>query len=67
LSGPVGRTSSLLRGAVGTSDPHSSSTIRAQTQAKNSNDEEVFDGDGNQETVFKTVAFVRSATLPAGP
>jgi len=23
--------------------------------------------EGNSETVFKTVAFVRSATLPAGP
>jgi len=27
----------------------------------------MFDAEGNPETVFKTVAFVRSATLPAGP
>jgi len=27
----------------------------------------MFDAEGNSETVFKTVAFVRSATLPAGP
>src|SRR6266702_1818915 len=39
-SGLVDKTSALLRDAVGAGGPHFSSTIRAQMQAKNSDDEE---------------------------